>query len=226
MTTLRPELPPATMRIAKLPIDHRGYPVPWFVAWADENGVRVEPGQGQPDHRLVGAGNVELALATRICWICGEPIAAPYAFLIGPMCAVTRTTSEPGAHLDCAHWSVKGCPFVSRPHARRRESGMPPVTHDAPGIAIMRNPGVMAIWHTRSFETFSDGRGGMLLRVGKPTKVEWWAEGREATREEVVASIDSGIPILIEQAQLQGARALEALDRQKQTVMKKYLPRR
>ena len=28
-------LPPMPSRIAALPVDERGYPVPWFVAWID-----------------------------------------------------------------------------------------------------------------------------------------------------------------------------------------------
>ena len=38
-TELRPDLPPLPGRIAKLPV-YRGYPVPWFVTWMDEDGEK------------------------------------------------------------------------------------------------------------------------------------------------------------------------------------------
>jgi len=39
-----------------------------------------------------------------------------------------------------------------------------------------------------------------LLHMGEPETVKWYAEGRLATREQVLASIDSGFPALAELA--------------------------
>jgi hypothetical protein len=41
-------------RMRKLPRDHRGFVVPYFVAWLDEGGERVEPGTGTPDPVMIG----------------------------------------------------------------------------------------------------------------------------------------------------------------------------
>ena len=41
MTKFRSDIPPLPPRIAKLPVDERGYPVPWFVQWL---GPKDEPG--------------------------------------------------------------------------------------------------------------------------------------------------------------------------------------
>jgi len=35
MTALRESLPSLPLAMRGLPRDHRGYPVPWFVAWVD-----------------------------------------------------------------------------------------------------------------------------------------------------------------------------------------------
>ncbi len=70
------------------------------------------------------------------------------------------------------------------------------LTKDAPGIALARNPGVAMLWRTRQFEVFDDGRGGKLIQMGEPVGVDWLACGRPATRAEVLASIDSGLPNL------------------------------
>jgi len=45
----------------------------------------------------------------------------------------------------------------------------------------------------------ADGRGGTLLDVGDCHSVTWWAEGRPATRAEVLTSIVTGLPALMAQ---------------------------
>jgi hypothetical protein len=68
------------------------------------------------------------------------------------------------------------------------------------GIALKRNPGVSMLWTTKDYSVFDDQRGGRLLHMGEPETVEWYAEGRLATREQVMASIDGGFPALAEMA--------------------------
>jgi hypothetical protein len=58
--------------------------------------------------------------------------------------------------------------------------------------------------------------------MGEPDRVEWWAEGRKATREEVQESIDSGLPNLERLAQMQEG-AMEALNRSVKRF-ERYLP--
>ena len=91
-------------RIAALPVDAIGRPVPWFVAWID----------GKPDFRVVGPGKLQQALRG-LCWVCGRGFAGgeDRAWLIGPMCAITLTTAEPSSHLECAAWSAKNCAFLA-----------------------------------------------------------------------------------------------------------------
>ena len=57
------------------------------------------------------------------CWVCGDPLGVHLTFPIGPMCALNRTISEPPSHHECASWSARNCPFLSRPHMVRREDG-------------------------------------------------------------------------------------------------------
>jgi hypothetical protein len=197
-------------RIRRLPIA-RGYPVPWFVAWLDEDGLATTSGQGTPDFRIIRPGGVAFAHNNQRCWICGDPLGSYKTFTIGPMCAVNRTSAEPPSHLDCSDWSARACPFLARPQARRRDAGRPEGTVEAPGIALMRNPGVALVWTTRKYKPVSDGMGGVLFNIGEPTDVRWYAEGREATRDEVLASINSGLPSLRELAEQErgGVAALE-----------------
>lgn len=181
-------MPALTERIARLPVDERGYPVPFFVTWFD----------GKPDFRIADTEKLVRCVKEKLCWTCGEPLGKFMAFPIGPMCSVTRTTAEPPNHRECAEWSVKGCPFLSRPGMVRREDEVTKAGKDrVAGIMIDRNPGVTAIWSTREFKLFPDQKGGVLFNVGTPDSVSWWREGRTATRAEVEESVQTGLPFLL-----------------------------
>lgn len=205
---------PVPDHVAELPTDHRGYPVPWFVATID----------GKPDFRVIRPGGVAEALTESRCWICGQHLGAYMAFTIGPMCAVNRTTSEPPSHRDCAIFAAQACPFLSKPHMRRREAGMPEEALDAAGHGLKRNPGVALVWITKKYRPFRPHGGGMLLNVGEPTETLWYAEGRPATCAECVASIESGRPALQQMAAEEGPRAERELQRLVDLAMT-YLPR-
>lgn len=201
--------PPLPARMARLPLDRHGRPIPWFVH-RDEDGT--------PDFRVIRARGILDALHFEWCWVCGQKRGKHAAFVVGPMCAVNRTSAEPPSHLECALYSARACPFLATPSMVRRERGidtLPGGTHLPPaGTMIPRNPGVALVWSSRTWAPFSDGAGGVLLGLGDPTQVSWWAEGREATRAEVEASIDSGLPILEAEAQAEGSRAYAELLRQ------------
>jgi len=193
---IRPELTDLPDRMQGLPVDKRGYPVPYFVLWID----------GEPEFRAMNPARWMQCVSHRLCWVCGQRLGKFLAFLIGPMCAVNRTTSEPACHLECARWSAKNCPFLSRPHMHRRVDERVANAHAIGGEMIRRNPGVSLIWVTLYCKLFNDGKGQPLIEVGDPQSVEWWSEGRRATRGEVSSSIASGLPILEEIARTeQGA---------------------
>ena len=200
-------------RIARLPKNKVGYPVPWFVAWID----------GMPDFRVIRPGGIQMALRGKLCWTCGFPFLRQEdrAFVIGPMCAVNRVCAEPPSHLDCAIYSATHCPFLTTPQMVRRERHKPAGARNPAGQMITRNPGVALVWVTgyRSWGTRSDGGGGTLFDVGEPKRVLWYARGREATRDEVMASINSGLPILREMAEQDGPDAVAELERMHQRAV-------
>src|SRR4051812_23024705 len=102
-----PDAPPG---IAALRVDGRGFPVPWFLAWN---------GRGEPDFRYVHPERAMQAIKRQCCWICGQQLGRMKAFVIGPMCAVNRVSSEPPSHPLCADFAARVCPFLSRPLAKR-----------------------------------------------------------------------------------------------------------
>ena len=214
------QLPPLPTRMHRLPRDHRGFPVPWFVQWF-KDGTPSEFGEGEPDFRVADQRKMVRAVKGRRCYVCGEPMSVFKAFVIGPMCAVNRTISEPPNHRECAIFSATACPFLSRPRMKRNEKDLPEEGHDADGFGIKRNPGVACVWLTRSFTPFRAhaGNAGILFSLGEPTEVLWFAQGRAATRDEVLASIDSGFPLLMDLAVKEGGAAVKALGRSRERVM-------
>lgn len=209
MTIALPDLPP---RIAKLPKDDRGYPVPAFVEWMiDGNPVaRAYPG-AYPDFRYARSHFRAQAFRQGLCWICGEPTGVHKVYAIGPMCVINRTTMEPASHRQCAEFAVKACPFLVRPRMRRLPFGEDE-PRQAAGTMIERNPGCVCLYETREAKAFAVDKN-WLIRLGKPDRVDWWAEGRQATRAEITASIDSGFPLLLGEAMKQGQESVDDLTR-------------
>lgn len=206
---IRSDLEPTPPKMQLLKIDARGYPIPWFVVWVDgPDGVPV------PDFRVADGEKKRRALRTKLCWVCGAPLGRWLAFVLGPMCTITRTTTEPPLHRECAEWSARNCPFLVQPRAVRRDDKLPSEAELPGGIPILRNPGVAALWITRGFELFDDGRGHTLITVGRADEVVWYCEGRPATRAEVVESIESGMPALLTAAKADGPFAIAELGKQ------------
>ena len=196
-------------RMARLPRDHTGRPVPWFVWWDGD----------RPDFRVIGKRKPEDAVRHKLCWVCGCPFQRQEhrAFVVGPMCAVNRLSSEPPSHIDCAAYSAVMCPFLSRPQMVRRERGMDEFVEPA-GVMITRNPGVAVVWvtkynawHWRNAPTRDGKHTSLLFDIGEPAGVRWYHRGRPATREEILAAIDSGLPSLQAAAEADEQRGLAAL---------------
>lgn len=107
--------------LSHLPVDQRGYPIPFFVAY-------TEP--GKPDFRLLDAKKQFLCLNQNLCGICGKKIEGvnkkkAAAFVIGgPLTAMNKVCSDPPMHRQCAEYSLKTCPHLFYKDASRRESNM------------------------------------------------------------------------------------------------------
>lgn len=215
---MNPELiakPPAAMKF--LQKDHRGYVVPFFVEWID----------GKPDFRVIDGRKMRRCIEDGLCWLCGGPTARYVAYVIGPMCAINRVSSEPPSHLACAEYAAQVCPFLTMPKAQRREANLPADGRPMAGVGLKRNPGVTLVWITRDrlapFQVPPGPNGeqpGVLFNVGNPVEVKWFAEGRTATRDEVIASIESGLPELLKVAQIDRAGAVDELMRRKAEAWK------
>jgi hypothetical protein len=195
------EMPSRMERLAR---DKVGRPVPWFVWW--------DPESGEPDFRVIGPGKMEEAYHHSKCWVCGEGLGVYRVFVIGPMCAVNRVSGELPSHRECARYSAKACPFLTTPRMHRNEKGLPAEYGELGGVPVKRNPGVTLLWITRSYWPIRDPVGKYVFKLGPPEGLEFYREGRAASRREVMESIDSGMPILREMAERDGGEAVGDLE--------------
>jgi hypothetical protein len=183
------------------PIDHRGFPVPWFVTEKTKD--------GHWDFAHVRRERFAEAVRKNVCWVSGQPLGKYKSFCVGPMCVINRTAGDPPVRKEIALWSVRICPFMSQPLAKRLEKDLQEIeTRTMDGAGITLNPGVTAIYTT----TTSRRRRGGTFDMGKPVDITWWCRGVPATRQEVDQSIGSGIHLLYEAAALDGKEALQLLE--------------
>jgi hypothetical protein len=203
---LRDDLPPLTERIGKLLIDERGYPVPKFVQWIAAKGSSTTTpyGVGYPEFRIASAEHMSNSYRFHLCWVCGQMLGRHRAYVIGPMCCINLISAEPPSHVDCAVWSVKGCPFLATPQMKRREDDFTRSQEDnVPGLMIKRNPKAVAVWTTtQPTKIVRDPDGGVLFRVpAPPDNLTFYSEGRLATPKEILESILTGLPALVSVAE-------------------------
>jgi hypothetical protein len=158
MTTLRPGLVDLPIRMRDLPLDPRGYPIPAFVDTLPD---------GTRDFRVMSRKHWTACYTLKLCWVCGQRLGTHITFVLGPMCGISRTTSEPPCHTECARWSARFCPFLSRPHMVRREDELiKSLEGNIPGCPILRNPGVALLWTSRErYTLFNDGITSGLPKV-------------------------------------------------------------
>lgn len=194
-------------RMKVLPVSDKGFPVPFFATWSD----------GKPDFRVVTSEKMSEAVRRKLCWICGQHMGAYMAFVIGPMCGINRTISDPPSHRDCAIFAAKNCPFMANPLAKRNGRDLPSDTQDAAGFGLKRNPGAVGVWVTKSYRRFRPqaGQPGLLFELGNPVEVIWFSRGRDATRAEVEHSVETGICHLEELAKRDGPAGEKELARRR-----------
>ncbi len=210
---MQPDMTTLPARMKDLPIDERGFVIPWFVDYTDD---------GKPEFRAMDPVKFRRAIREKLCWVCGQKLGINITFVAGPMCGINRTSSEPPNHRDCALWSAQNCPFMNNPRMVRREDDLSAeIRENMAGIGIKRNPGVTMLWHTRQYEVFKVNNG-VLIQMGEPESVEWLTCGRPATRAEVMESIESGLPILVAAAR-QEAEGLKYLDESRKRF-EKWIP--
>jgi hypothetical protein len=100
---LRQGLPEVPLRMRSLPVDSRGYPIPYFAASAAR-----KPGQPGAD-----AAKLAECVYFKRCWLCGQALGRYKAFVVEPLRTISRLTCEPPSHTDCAKFAAAAAPLLT-----------------------------------------------------------------------------------------------------------------
>lgn len=192
MNALSPNMPPLPPRLAGLPIDERGFPVPYFTLYIN----------GKPDHRAMDMVKHDICRRNGLCWVCGKTLPrGDKFFLVGPVGAMNGISREPPGHRECMDYAARACPHLRNPRAKRRPINVPEGS-DAFILeekAILRNPGVIMLVETDEYRTKVTPSGGAIFSYthedvksyevysggGVTTDMGLLEESYHATRDEI-----------------------------------------
>lgn len=117
---------PIPQRMQHLPLDERGYPVPYFVPIVD----------GKPEFRYQDPEGRALCILYKKCSVCGfHLLAKKFWFISGPLGYQNRVSSDYAMHEECARFSLAVCPHLIFHKAERRS--------DPVGDGIIPNPNLV-----------------------------------------------------------------------------------
>jgi hypothetical protein len=175
-------------RVARLPRDGAGRPIPWFTAIVD----------GRPDLRVSDPDKTARAVAEGRCWICGDRFdrsdgSRMRTFIVGPTSAFSRLGEEPPSHRRCALYAARSCPFLSNPGRARRPAGLPASVErlDDDGFGpVLENPGVVLLWMCRRYDVDWLSDGLAAFRLPYPSGLYAYCGGLPALRDQLDAAVD------------------------------------
>lgn len=162
-------------RIAQLPRDERGLPIPRAVL-VDKNGV--------PDFRVIDIQKWLKLLKFRCCGICGCYLGPKCYFVGGPMAIESKTFHDLPMHEECARYALATCPYLALPkfgYAKRIEHPdvqlyeNPASSSERPekfGLMCGRTDGLHARMHPE--------QGWYIMALGGEL-VEWFTPGNQTS---------------------------------------------
>jgi hypothetical protein len=175
-------------RIARLPRDRRGLPIPFLVL--------TDRGTGKPNFTINDAAKQARCLAEDRCPICGEGLTRGRWFVGGPGSAFHPNGAylDPPMHFECAHFALRVCPFLAAPvySGRIDDKGFDWSAH--PGEAMLVDPTVIAERPSLFVAIMAVGQKQVgpahspYLKPRRPySRVEFWRFGRQLDEAEGVA---------------------------------------
>ena len=156
-------------RIARLPRDPRGYPIP----------VNVLNSKGVLDFRATDPAKMARVIELRCCALCGEPLGARMAFVGGPKSMASRYFTDAPMHRDCAIYALQVCPFLAAPSFGYRKS-VPEGMGVNEAVSTER-PEVFGLGICRGYTTGLMGGVHLVLRAAPFESISWWTAGEETT---------------------------------------------
>lgn len=176
-----------------------GYITPYFVAWyLDGKQVHEKTAGAVPSFVTIDVTRATHCRTQGLCWCCGKMMGAHKWFVFGPGSAVAQQSVEPPSHRDCAQYAVQVCPFMLDPDRAMRAPKAPLKEGQVIDLEMStHNPGVSVLWATKRYEVVAVNKshGTYVFEPGEPELIEFWREGRKATRAEIKAAIDHSLKL-------------------------------
>jgi hypothetical protein len=97
--------------LSHLKVDHRGYPIPFFVPIVN----------GEPNFKFADQKKQILCIDKGLCHICGiKLIKGVYYFISGPLGLKNKVVTDPAMHKHCAEFALAVCPHMFFEKAERK----------------------------------------------------------------------------------------------------------
>ncbi len=152
-------------RVAALPVDERGYPIPHTVKWID----------GKPDFRVIDPEKWHKAVRLRCCSLCGQSLGARMAFVGGEKSIANRLFVDPPMHRDCAIYALQVCPFLAAPKFAFSRA----IDHLAVHSAVSdERPSRFGLGIAKSFVLGQLPSKELVLQAAEFESITWWAHGQ------------------------------------------------
>lgn len=168
-------------RMRKLPIDRRGYPVPWTVA---------HDAEGRPQFVVNDEGRRQACIKRDLCSICGGRLDRVRWFVGGPHSAFNERGAyiDPPMHHECAQYALQVCPYLALARTGRGYVDAQKVAQHMgePLVAQTMLPGQPPLFvAVRASGTVVLSWVGPLVETIRPTRpylrVEYWRHGQRLT---------------------------------------------
>jgi hypothetical protein len=183
-------------RIARLPRDRRGLPIPVIV---------LRDTDGQPHFTINDHEVTERLVAARCCAICGERLGAHACFVGGPGSAfhpAGRYFDAP-LHHECATFALKTCPYLAMAgRFSKRINGRTLDPDKAPGRVFVDTtmlPGQPVVFVLGDCRRWTRDRAGHFIPDRPWRAVEFWRDGGRidaiSARELIAADTQFGFSI-------------------------------
>jgi hypothetical protein len=154
-------------RIARMAVDERGYPIPYFALVKD----------GVPNLLVVDRDKWARCIIEKRCWVCGEKLDTLIAFVGGPMCMKHRVFSDAGMHRDCAEYAMQVCPMLAAPkYGYAQTPAIDGVDMNTQDVSMER-PDKHGVGITASFDVIRNG-GGYSIKAGPWLSLQFWRNGK------------------------------------------------
>lgn len=190
---------PIPARMAHLPLDRRGYPIPWIV---------MRDATGRPHFTINDHQRVRQCGKFGLCGICGKPLGKHVkgnpnkgAFFVGGPASFYHDRGaflDPPLHRECAEYAMRVCPYIANPsYGKRIDDATLKPEHMPAGMAVMQTggnppnldtrPNIFILGLARRWDMFEPRPGVILFKVPNH-KRDWvhlsaWRHGVELNVE-------------------------------------------